>query len=97
MFSLISGKHLIQLIKAFFPHELLTSYLTNRFQYVKIEGECSTMKLKKRGVPPGSVLCSFLFLLFINDLGVQKDWPSEILKYADDTVMIEKPNTQSED
>ena len=55
-----------------FSHNLLTSYLTNRFQFVKMEGECSTMKLINCGVPQGSILGPFLFLVYINDLGVHE-------------------------
>ena len=80
-----------------FSHKLLTSYLTNRFQHVKFDGECSTMKLIKCTVPQGSILGPFLFLIYINDLGVHESWQSEIIKYADDTVMMENLNTQSED
>ena len=75
----------------------MRSYLTNRYQYVKIEGESSTIKLIQRGVPQGSTLGPLLFLVYIKDLGVHENWQSEIIKYADDTVMIEKLNTQSED
>ena len=50
--------------------KLSTSYLTNKYQYVKIEGERSTMKLIKRGVPQGSILGPLLFLVYIIDLDV---------------------------
>ena len=78
-------------------HTLLTDYLSNRFQYVKIDGECSAMKQIKRGVPQGSILGPLLFLVFINDLGADENWQSDVIKYADDTVMIEKLNSDSGD
>ena len=78
-------------------HKLLISYLTNRCQYVKIEDKCSSMKLIKRGVPQGSILVPLLFLVYINDLGADEKWQSKIIKYADDTVIIEKLNTKSDD
>ena len=79
------------------PHKLLTNYLANRFRYVKIEDKCSSMKSLKRGVPQGSILGPLLFLVYINDLGADENWQSKIIKYADDTVMIEKINSEFED
>ena len=79
------------------PHKLLENYLANRFQYVKIENECSKMRSIKRGVPQGSILGPLLFLVYINDLGADENWQSEVVKYADDTVMIEKLNSRSDD
>ena len=62
---------------------LLQDYLSNRWQYVNIDGFRSSSIEVKRGVPQGNILGPIFFLLFINDL------PSEVLHsevdiYADD-------------
>ena len=60
------------------------SYLTNRKQYVSLNGECSESKHITCGVPQGLCLGPLLFLIYINDLPNI----SEVLHFylfADDT------------
>ena len=47
---------------------LLKSYLSNQHQKCQIENFVSSKHLIKCGVPQGSILGSFPFLLYINDL-----------------------------
>ena len=65
-------------------NQLLMSYLTDITQYVEINGEKSSLRSMKIGVPQGSLLGPRLFALYVNDL------PStvsigQIHMYADDT------------
>jgi hypothetical protein len=65
---------------------LLTSYLSNRKQYVQFSNFSSTLQIINCGVPQGSILGPILFLLYINDIHCC----STILKiilFADDTTL----------
>ena len=78
--------------------DLVSDYLCNRYQRVKIHDEESDNMLVEFGVRQGSVLGPLLFLLYINDLkNVLSDTKSEeIILYADDTNIFTACNSLSE-
>ena len=67
-------------------HNLIESYLSNRFQSVKIDDEKSDKLSVRYGVPQGSVHGPLLFLLYINDLkNLVNTNGTKMILYADDT------------
>ena len=63
------------------------SYLSDRSQFVSINGFNSDYKTIKYGVPQGSVLGPLLFLIFINELNTAIKH-SETFHFADDTCLL---------
>ena len=63
------------------------SYLTERTQFVSIEGFKSVTQHIKHGVPQGSVLGPLLFLIYINDLHKAIHY-SKTYHFADDTHLL---------
>ena len=63
------------------------SYLSNRKQYVTINGFESEVAIMKYGVPQGSVLGPLLFIVYINDLHSAIKYCS-IRHFADDTNLL---------
>ena len=59
------------------------NYLMDRKQKVVLDGFSSSFRATSSGVPQGSVLGPFLFLLYINDM--PKDVSNNIRLFADDT------------
>ena len=66
-----------------------TNYLSNRKQCVKLEGGITSDLLDiSMGVPQGSILCPFMFVLYINNLifELQRSL-SNVILCADDTIL----------
>ena len=69
-------------------YDLLKSYSTNRYQYVRIYNNSSTLKQIKYGVPQGSTLGSLLYIIYVNDFSNVINCNSKL--YADDTCLERK-------
>lgn len=67
--------------------KMLESYLTNRYQSVKIGNSQSEFKQISYGVPQGSILGPLLFLTYINNI-CQIGLKGDISLYADDTCLF---------
>ena len=71
------------------------SYLSNREQYVCINGKSSSKQSLKYSVPQGSILGPLLFVIYINDMPNINNIAKFIL-YADDANIIISGNNISE-
>ena len=68
-------------------NEWFKTYLTDRKQFVSVNGFDSDVKILHHGVPQGSVLGPLLFLLYINDLHYAIKH-SNVYHFADDTNLL---------
>ena len=64
----------------------IKSYLRNRKQRTRINGQLSTLKTVKQGVPQGSILGPLFYILYANDIE-KSIFKSRVVFYADDTVI----------
>ena len=65
-------------------NKLFASYLSNRKQFLSVNGYKSNLADVKCGVPQGSILGPLLFLIYINDLHAAIKY-SAVHHFADDT------------
>lgn len=68
----------------------LSSYLSDRTQKVAINNTISSGSKVRMGVPQGSILGPFLFLVYINDLPYLARGLLDVVLFADDTSLIFK-------
>ena len=74
----------------------IEQWLTNRRQRVVVDGEVSNWKSVLSGVPQGSVLGPILFLIYIYINDLDDGITSYVLKFADDTKLFRKVNTDGD-
>lgn len=89
---------IIKLGKLHLPNKLMkviTSYLTNRKQRVQIKDRYSNFANIKDGVPQGSILGPFLFLICINSMASLK-LCGKLQLFADDLALVYSCNSVDE-
>ena len=69
------------------PLELFRSYIKDRRQCVRIKKTVSEFKITKYGIAQGTVMCPFLFLLYVNDM-VHCGNECDMVMFADDTALL---------
>ena len=96
VFDLINHNTLLVILKQYAlpPHirRWIKTFLLDRTQQVKIGNNFSPPGYPKGGVPPGTLLGSTCFLVYINDL----DTPALLYKYVDDSTLFEICHRKSE-
>ena len=66
---------------------MMESFLTNRQQEVTLPSVCSEWIQLYQGVPQGTVLGPLLFNIYVNDMQQTIGETSELVQYADDTMI----------
>lgn len=91
-FDTVPHHKLLQVLKKYglrgIALELLESYLTERYQMLRLNDIISEKQKIKIGVPQGTVLGPLLFICYINGLLKLLNINGQIISYADDTVIV---------
>ena len=66
---------------------MVSSYLSNRFQYVDLHGQLSFLCLISCGVPQDGILSPILYALFVNDIFRVLNTSVYYILHADDTAL----------
>ena len=74
-------------------HDMMNSYLSDRWQYKHMKGVETNQKRITTGVPQGSILGHCLFLLYINNLD-SSNGISKVSIFADNTTIFNAKNTE---
>ena len=69
-------------------HDMMKSYLSDRWQYVDMNGKETNQKRITTSVPQGSILGPFRFLLYINNSD-SSSGISKVSLFADNTTMFD--------
>ena len=72
--------------------ELFSSYLSNREQYVSVNGASSGSLPVSIGIPQGSTLGPILFNIFVNDIPYSHEDNLHTYQWADDTAFVSLNN-----
>ena len=72
----------------------INQFLTNRIQYVIVNGEKSEIARVRSGVPQGTVLGPVLFIIMISDIGT--NIRNHISLYADDSRLYGRVKNESD-
>jgi len=74
----------------------LSNYLSDRFQWVVLNGTCTSWLPVTSGVPQGSIWGPLMFLLYVNDIpNVPFTKDSPLVMYADDLLLFKPISKRS--
>lgn len=97
-FDKVWHQGLLSKMKNFLPdtyYRLMQSYLSNRSFTVKVENSLSKSHAIKAGVPQGSVLGPFLYLIYTHDFPTPISDHITVAQFADDVAVLSRGTYES--